>query len=186
MTDCTAEKILKAARCLFVQHGFAGTSIAKIAKSAGVNHSLIFHHFGTKIKLWHAVKRDIVHENDNRACLMPSQDLTFKQFIRELLKNKVEFYQNNPDVVQLLNWQRVEAENQPEIGILHTKEIDNWLKAFQTYQDKGEANKELKPEFYLTIISAVTAAAALDPNVFIQDPKSLAAYLDFCTDRICS
>jgi len=44
--DRTREMILTAERTLFVQYGFAATSISQIAKAAHVaNQSLIYHHY---------------------------------------------------------------------------------------------------------------------------------------------
>jgi AcrR family transcriptional regulator len=185
MTESTANKILDAAKMLFIQNGYAGTSISKIAAAANVNHSLIFHHFGNKIKLWHAVKKSIVEVYYKKAPILPSIDLDFPNFIRTLIDNSVQYYQNNPDVVQLLNWQRIEAEDQPEIGLSCTNEVSAWVKAFSHYQKAGVINAKLKPQFIVTLVLGITSTVALDPNVFISDPKHRQAYLDFCVLILC-
>ena len=41
----TKEKILAAAKELFLAHGFAGASMGEIGRQAAVNHSLLFYHF---------------------------------------------------------------------------------------------------------------------------------------------
>ena len=43
------------AQRLFVKHGYAGTSTKRIAMEAGVAEALVFHHFGTKEALLHAL-----------------------------------------------------------------------------------------------------------------------------------
>ncbi len=45
------ESILHAARSLFAEKGFDGTSTAEIAERAGVAHGTVFHHFKTKENL---------------------------------------------------------------------------------------------------------------------------------------
>lgn len=44
-------RILEAARSLFVEHGFAATSVADIAAAAGVSGPTVFAAFGTKVNL---------------------------------------------------------------------------------------------------------------------------------------
>ncbi len=45
------EAVLQAARSLFAEKGFDGTSTAEIAERAGVAHGTVFHHFKTKENL---------------------------------------------------------------------------------------------------------------------------------------
>lgn len=50
--------ILDAAARLFLDQGFAGTTVSEIARAAGVAKSLIHHHFGSKLSLWTVVKHE--------------------------------------------------------------------------------------------------------------------------------
>ena len=49
--DSTTTAILEAAEELFLEKGFDGASLSEIARKAGVNQSLIAHHFGSKAGL---------------------------------------------------------------------------------------------------------------------------------------
>jgi AcrR family transcriptional regulator len=51
------QAILDAARVQFAEHGFAGTSVDLIARSARVNKAMIYYHFGSKVRLY----REILH-----------------------------------------------------------------------------------------------------------------------------
>ena len=51
----TRNNILKTARKLFSQYGFAGTSVDSIALTAGANKQRIYAYFGSKKKLFEAV-----------------------------------------------------------------------------------------------------------------------------------
>lgn len=51
----TQQEILDAARTLFAERGFAGTSIRGVAAAAGVDPALVHHYFGTKEGLFRAV-----------------------------------------------------------------------------------------------------------------------------------
>jgi len=50
----TRERILAAAEELFLERGFDGASMSALARAAGVNQSLISHHFGSKRGLYDA------------------------------------------------------------------------------------------------------------------------------------
>ena len=186
MTDKrdTRTRILKAARTLFVQHGFSATSIAKIAKQADITRSLIFHYFEKKEALWLAVKHDIVAQA--RACqpVLPPLTLPFCDFIYQLLSNSIALYRNNPDIIQMLNWQRVENEKS-DIGIANNAHSQQWLDALIHYQSTGEIAKTHRPAFILTFVFSIASATALDPNVFIAKEADFKAYLTFCTQQIC-
>ena len=51
----TSQRILDAAECLFVEHGFAGTSMRQITSAAAVNISAVNYYFGSKDGLFQAV-----------------------------------------------------------------------------------------------------------------------------------
>lgn len=182
--DKTRETILAAARKLFVEYGFEGTSIGLIAKLAKVNHSLIFHHFGNKHRLWSAVKMSIVEENNAKRILMPPADQPLRNFLTKLIKSSVSFYQDNPDIMRMIGWQRLEQKESKKFAATFSKQAAIWIDAFKAYQTKGEINPKLPPEFIVTMILSILSSAVGDPMVFIKDPKKFRAYLRFCVDRL--
>ncbi len=185
----TKAAILAAARKLFVKYGYAATSISMIETLAKVNHSLIFHHFGNKQKLWIAVKQDIVLQTKATQQALPSHDQPLPIFIKKLFHNHMLFYRENPDIVSMINWQRVDARDELDIGITHSKEVKAWLTAIKHYQETEEINPKLKPEFIMTMIVSLISAAALDPNIFIKSKTAQNAYMNFCAKsiiKICS
>ncbi len=180
----TREKILKAARTLFVKHGFSGTSMGKIAKLAQVNHSLLFHHFGNKEKLWLEVKQSIARDSRNHSKMLPELLESFPEFLIALIKKSIAFYRENPDIIRMLNWQRLEFGSDQDIGVTLSPESQEWLNAFAHYQNNGDIDKSLKPEFIITYILSIVSVAALDPNVFINDMKKLNDYIEFCAKQL--
>jgi AcrR family transcriptional regulator len=183
--DPTRAKILKVARTVFVELGFAGTSMGKIALKANINHSLLFHHFGSKEGLWKAVKQSIVEEAQQLSPTLPELNQTFTAFLKQLISLNIKFYRDNPDIVRMINWQRLEYKNKAEIGITLSSEAKAWLAALQHYQTKGEINRKSNLEFVLTFILSVISSAAMDPNSFITNSADLNAYIDFCVEKIC-
>ena len=179
----TKDKILAAARGLFVEHGFAGTSMGKIAKLAGVTHSLLFHHFGNKEKLWAEVKQSIVSEASHKSTMIPSTDLPFKDFLHEAFNNNIHFFNSNPDIIRMINWQRLESKTQETIKVGLTKDGEKWLTAFKHYQSTGDIHPEYKIEFVLKFFFALAVAAPLEGQAFTKNDNELKDYIDFCVER---
>lgn len=182
--ETTKEKILSAARKLFVTHGFAGTSIGNIAKLAGVNHSLVFHHFINKEQLWVSVKQSIVSEANQQNSTLPDCDLAFNAFLKELFVRNLRFYHDHPDISRMIGWQRLEQQSNHDIGITNSGDMQHWVQAFNHYQFKGDIQSRYKPEWIVTLVLSIISSAALDPNVFIKDPSALQEYSSFCIDTL--
>lgn len=173
----TKSKILVAARQLFVADGFSGASMGKIAKLAGVNHSLLFHHFGNKEQLWTAVKQSIVEEADAKAALIPTCDQPFKDFLHEAFTLSIRFYHENPDIVRMIAWQRMEFKQEKKIPL--TSSAADWLKAFTYYQKQGSIRKALNVKYAVSVVFSVIISAALDKTLLFDDVED---YVDFCVN----
>jgi len=177
------EYILKAARKIFVESGFAGASIGKIAKLAEVNNSLIFHHFESKAKLWQEVKKNIYEENIINSKILPDTNLSFDQFLYELLHRSIDFYRDNPDIIRMINWQRLEHNSSLDIGVSFSGDFEEWASCFKHYQRNGELNSEFKIEYIIKMILAVAYSAALDNS--LNDPAYNGEdYIDFTTKAL--
>lgn len=116
--------------------------------------------------------------------MLPDIKPNFKDFLQELFTKGIEFYQQNPDIVRMLNWQRLEYNNTQKIGITLSPEFQAWIKAFEHYQQKSDIDKNLKTEFIITLILSTISSAALDPNIFIYHKNDQEAYINFCIERL--
>ncbi|MBY0353896.1 TetR/AcrR family transcriptional regulator [Candidatus Babeliales bacterium] len=184
MKKTTKEKILEAAKSLFLERGFAGTSMGDLAKLAEINHSLIFHHFGSKEQLWLAVKQNISQQASLATPVLPSTDLPFRDFLALLFKQSMAFYRNNPEIVRMINWQRLEGQEARNIGVTLSAEMQQWIDAFTHYQECGDINKNSKPVFIVTMVLSIISSAVLDPNIFISSEKDQQDYFDFCLNLL--
>lgn len=76
-TDDTVATVLTAARRLFAAKGYAGTSNREIAAAAGLAHTAIYNHFGSKAQLFTAVFVDVqdllVDELDRSVAAAPDE-----------------------------------------------------------------------------------------------------------------
>ena len=87
----TEQKILGAARDVFLENGHAGARMQEIADKAGINKALLHYYFRSKEKLFRTVfKREMLAMLDNIfASISPSDNFHkfLEKFIHEYLKN---------------------------------------------------------------------------------------------------
>jgi TetR/AcrR family transcriptional regulator len=108
--DRTRSAILKAAEALFVEQGFAATSMATVAKHANITKSLIHHHFGSKRELWDAVKNVVMQDYVLAQQRMMAHRTLNIALIEESLVGYFRFLQHSPQVVRLWTWMQVEHD----------------------------------------------------------------------------
>ncbi|MBI9075107.1 MAG: TetR/AcrR family transcriptional regulator [Desulfatibacillum sp.] len=60
--EATRQRILEAARSVFVRHPFQSASLRMIGDAAGVKHPLIIHYFGSKTSLFERIAQDLEAE----------------------------------------------------------------------------------------------------------------------------
>lgn len=76
-SEAKAEAILEGAMQEFLKHGYAATSMDKVAKAAGVSKATVYSHFKDKEGLFNAVIHDLVKDKFNTVMgLYQPQSLT--------------------------------------------------------------------------------------------------------------
>ena len=183
----TKVKILYSARQLFVNYGYAGTSMGKIGKLADVNHSLLFHHFGNKQQLWTAVKQSIVDEAKDDSPTLPDTDLPFAEFLKQLFERNIDFYHQHPDIIRLINWQRLELNTEKQRGIPFSSDMYSWIEAIEHYQNKQAIKQDIAPKYLALLILSLISSTALDLAVFFAYPGNQIdqqEYIDICLAQI--
>src|SRR3990167_10652990 len=151
--DKTRQVILEAARKMFAKKGFSGTSINDISKAAKVNLNLIYHHFGSKEKLWVAVKVEVTRNYTPVNC----ENCALKTFLRYIIVNRTEFFNKNPDFLRIIHWQSLEP-HQERFGFAKVIVAD-WLRHIKRLQQAGEIRKNLDPYLIIVLIIAVDDGA---------------------------
>jgi AcrR family transcriptional regulator len=96
--DTTRERILAAARPLFAEHGFAGTSIRDITTAAGVNLAAVTYHFTTKQLLYVAVLEQIVGPIGARIEQATQGDAPALDRIERVVRAFFDHIRHNPDM----------------------------------------------------------------------------------------
>jgi len=109
--------ILDAGKRVFLETGYADSSMERIAKEANVSKRTVYNHFSSKYELFCSVLIDLTRD------VMPagSQELQVDELpVKEALNSlSVHFLQTiySPDVVALLRMVIAESRQFPELGV---------------------------------------------------------------------
>ena len=111
----TEEKILDAARKVFVQKGLDGARMQDIADEAGINKALLHYYFRTKDKLFEMIFLETVGKIFPRFEMILLSDMDFFDKIRQIVSSYIEVIIHNPNLpLFVLN----EMNKNPEFGIV--------------------------------------------------------------------
>ncbi|MEO6467764.1 MAG: TetR/AcrR family transcriptional regulator [Acidimicrobiia bacterium] len=114
-TDDTVATVLAAARRQFAAHGYAGTSNQTVANAAGLAHTAIYNHFGSKARLFTAVFVDVqdrlVEELDRSVRAAPD-DAPFPGALLDAIE---ALRDADPSYVEFLASMYTEVRRQPEL-----------------------------------------------------------------------
>jgi AcrR family transcriptional regulator len=91
----TRERILRAAATEFARHGVAGARVDRIAATARANKERIYHHFGSKERLFEAVMNDAMVQ-------IASAEPFVAGDLGSYAAAMLEFHRERPELVQLL------------------------------------------------------------------------------------
>jgi AcrR family transcriptional regulator len=98
--------ILHVAKALFCELSYNGVSLRNISEKAGISHSLIRHHFGSKEQIWHCIC-DITDELINKYALIIIANLApglkTKERVYQFIARMLAFHLIHPQAIKLLS-----------------------------------------------------------------------------------
>lgn len=108
----TKEKILAVSEQLFAEKGFNGTSIDKIAKTAGVNKGLIYYHFKDKKDIIVSIFKSIMHEIDQLVSLSLKDDETEldEQGLQNKIKAEIEYCRQRKKIISVMLMEALKSD----------------------------------------------------------------------------
>jgi TetR/AcrR family transcriptional regulator len=96
------ELLLKAARREFARKGLEGARVDEIARRAGVNKQLVYHHFNNKDDLYRAVLETVYREIRQQERQLDLTSLDPVEAMRRLIGFSFDYLSKNRDFVALL------------------------------------------------------------------------------------
>lgn len=144
MVKTTEEKILEAAKNVFLQKGMDGARMQEIADEAGINKSLLHYYFKDKETLFSAVFSEAVRQIMPAMAFVMGSDRPLMEKIPDFFKIHMGFIQENPMIPQFI---MTEAKRNPQLlisGFLRLKKIGVFHK-FEQMVKESVAKGEIHP-----------------------------------------
>lgn len=174
--EASRAAILDAAEGLFLDRGFAGTSMSEIAKASGVTKSLIHHHYGSKEALWEEVKRTRFAGYYDQQMKLLAHAEPGPEIVRESMRVYCQFLRDNPKVLRMMWWMLLEQDTERNEMISELRETG--VRQISTLQAAGVMRSDVRPEFILMTFLGVAHAGFTEDWVCEEAGVSVEDYFD--------
>ena len=115
------ENILKGALSQFLQDGYLGASMDRIAQAAGVSKQTLYSYFGDKQSLFQALIRQVTTQKFQLVWSKPLQGKP--EIVLKELAQRIYLEVNDPQYLAFIHIVVTEAKNYPEIGELFLSNV---------------------------------------------------------------
>ena len=142
MEHSTDKKILYTAEKLFAEKGFDATSTRDIAKSAGVNVSMISYYFGSKEKLFEEIFKVRMKEGQSYTTeILENSEINEWEKLIKIVENYIRRVKTLPEFYTILQtvYNVNSSGNEQIISFLRTSKI-GYIKVYQRILDEGFEN----------------------------------------------
>src|SRR3954451_25170140 len=96
----TADRVLAAALPLFVAHGYAGASLERVRKDAGVSNGSLYHHFPRRADLAARLLNDGMRQCQDAIVAVLSGDHPAEQVVRSAVAEQLSWVERRADVAR--------------------------------------------------------------------------------------
>ena len=154
----TEEKIMEAARSLFMKKGFAGTKTRDIADKAGINLALLNYYYRSKERLFNKVMMEVISVFTNSLFkIFQDEETTLEQKFELIATKDIDLIKSNPDILYfILN----ELRARPEeffMKFLKRKKLQELVIYQQLIEKLGtKTEKEINPIHIMTNLMSLT------------------------------
>ncbi|HEX2013385.1 MAG TPA: TetR/AcrR family transcriptional regulator [Roseateles sp.] len=192
LTDRKREAIVQAAIAEFREHGFAGTSMDRLAAVAGVSKRTVYNHFPSKDELFAAILGQLFERSHALVGLAYAPQRPLREQLRELLAQKMALL-NDASFMDLSRVALAEMMHTPEraramVARLAEKEegLAAWIRAAQT---DGRL-RPVDPTYAAAQLQGLLKAFAFWPQLAMGQatltPAEQRRVLDDCVDMFLS
>lgn len=101
-TISTEEKIIAAAKQVFISKGFSGCTSRELAKASGMNVALVNYYFRSKNKLFQLIFQTVMDEFFESMVSVFSSDRPLKEKLKLLIELEYEFLTKHPDIPRFI------------------------------------------------------------------------------------
>lgn len=157
------ERIRAAARVLFLERGYEGTSMDAVAAAAPVSKRTLYHHFSGKADLFAAVI-DAAWSHLRRAPPLPGDAEEDPRAVLTAYVERLQAHWDRPDVIPLLRLVIAEAPRFPELSQAYfAAGKEPAVKGLSAYFEVLAAHGRLSPGLDPTLAAAQFLGAIKEP-----------------------
>lgn len=160
-TEGTKRKILKAAVTEFARRGPDGTTVERIAKSAGVNKERIYNYFGDKRELFNAVLRSELAKVAQAVPITSFAD----EDIGEYAGRAYDYHRKHPELSRLMRWEGLTFDGEVPDEALRREYYGYKVQAVADGQRQGTVTQALEPDHLAFLILALAGWWSAVPQV---------------------
>lgn len=117
-TAATKARLLRAARAVFAEQGYAGAAIADIVARAGVSPPVLYHHFQSKAGLYAAATAEVYDEVVSRLESAVANVTSFEECIDRILVEAVSMHESDPTMSAFIVSAPAVVHTHPELAFL--------------------------------------------------------------------
>lgn len=160
-TEGTKRRILKAAVTEFAHLGPDGTTVERIAKSAGVNKERIYNYFGDKRELFSAVLRSELAEI---AKAVPVTSFATED-IGEYAGRAYDYHCEHPELSRLMRWEGLTFDGEVPDEAQRRDYYACKIQAVAEGQSLGTVTRTLEPDHLAFLVLALAGWWSAVPQV---------------------
>lgn len=148
----TEQRILEAAKQIFLRDGLQGARMQDIADLATINRSMLHYYFRDKEMLTHETMKSVIAQFIKTFKENLNSDISFDEKVKKYIETEVDFAFNNPN---MLIFALHEASKDPEFfkKIIENKRSANFRNQLKEAYQKGEIKTKDIEEFVITVSS---------------------------------
>ena len=178
------DEILSAARRVFAERGFRGTTIADIAEEAGIALGTIYLYFASKEEVFAALNQQL-QEMIVATLMQPSSATTLEDTVRTLVGNVFDVCAGNRDLIRLvvLNTDR-ESEVTKRLRAADDQRVRPITETLTRAMEQGQVR--IGDACAMTKLITGLVSIALYQAFVVEDGKGAATYRDMCADMIAA
>lgn len=98
----TEDKIVDAAKTVFIQKGMDGARMQEIANEAGINKALLHYYFRTKVKLFEKIFSLVFKDIFEILEMTVMKELSFEEFLEQFITEYIALLKRKPYIPQFV------------------------------------------------------------------------------------
>ncbi len=181
----TQEKIINAARSLFLQKGIDGTSVRDIALKAGINVALLNYHFRSKENLFDTIFEQVITKYSPTLIEVSNSDLPLEKKVYHFIDAYSDLLIKTPQLVTfILSVLHRHPDKMIKMKIF-TKLYNTEIFSLQLIEEADKGNiKEVNPQhFFISIISLVAFPFAIRDIIIEKNDMDNKGFKAFINER---